>query len=608
MAGQGTVELKRRGVLLAGAALPAARILGAQRAAAAPRAPVSRVRPADPGWPSADAWQALRARVDGNLVAVASPFDACRADPAGEACRAFFKALKNPYFIGDSPALTQTCGWVGAWTAQPSIYVVAARSAPHVAAAVDFARERNLRLVVKGGGHSYLGASNAADSLLIWTRGMDRITLHDAFVPEGCAGIVPPQPVVTLDAGVIWGQAYATVATGGGRYVQGGGCLTVGVAGLVQGGGFGTYSKRFGTAGASLLEAEVVTADGAIRIVNAGRDSDLFWALKGGGGGAFGVVTRLTLRTWDLPALFGHVATEIRAASDAAYRRLLRRFVDLYAEQLFTPHWGELAALLPGNRLRIAMNSQGLDSARMGALWGPFLDWVAAQDDLTASAPRIVAGPGRSRWDPAALERFAPGAVLHDDRPGAPAANIFWAANLAECGHVIHGFESLWLPASLLRPGQRSALADAFVAAARHWSVELHFQKGLAGAPAPAIEAALDTPMNPAVTQAFALAIVASEGPPAFPGLPGHEPDTAKARHDAAGIAGAMDELRKVAPDGGAYVAESGYFQPDWQHAYWGANYPRLLAIKQRYDPDGLFFVRHGVGSEGWSEDGFTRT
>ena len=49
------------------------------------------------------------------------------------------------------------------------------------------------------------------------------------------------------------------------------------------------------------------------------------------------------------------------------------------------------------------------------------------------------------------------------------------------------------------------------------------------------------------------------------------------------------------------------YFQTDWKRAYWGANYPRLLAVRQRYDPDGLFFIRHGVGSEGWSDDGFVR-
>ncbi|MEQ1783688.1 MAG: BBE domain-containing protein, partial [Hyphomonadaceae bacterium] len=61
-----------------------------------------------------------------------------------------------------------------------------------------------------------------------------------------------------------------------------------------------------------------------------------------------------------------------------------------------------------------------------------------------------------------------------------------------------------------------------------------------------------------------------------------------------------------VAPDGGAYVSESDYFQPGWQNAFWGGHYPRLLAIKQRYDPDGLFFAHHGVGSERWSPDGFT--
>jgi FAD/FMN-containing dehydrogenase len=137
--------------------------------------------------------------------------------------------------------------------------------------------------------------------------------------------------------------------------------------------------------------------------------------------------------------------------------------------------------------------------------------------------------------------------------------------------------------------------------------VELHFQKGLAGAPSEVIAVAADTPMNPAVTEAFMLAIIAGEGPPAFPGLAGHEPNFASARRDAARIERAAAELRKVAPDGGAYVAESSYFQAEWQEAYWGANYPQLLAVKQWYDPDNLFFVRHGVGSEGWSDDGFAR-
>ena len=602
--------MKRRYLIQAVASLPVLPCLaawGSARGETLPAGAASRVRPGDPGWPSASEWDGLRQQVEGHLIAVKSPLDACRADPDGDTCRTLFKELKNPYFIGDSPALTQTCGWVDAWVAQPSVYAVAARKTSHVVAAVNFAREKNLRLVVKGGGHSYLGTSNAADSLLIWTRAMNDITVHDAFLPQGCAGRQAPQPAVTVGAGAIWMHTYGAVTTGAGRYVQGGGCGTVGVAGLVQGGGFGTYSKQFGTAGSALLEAEIVTADGAVRIANACTEPDLFWALKGGGAGSFGVVTRLTLRTRTLPDFFGSVSTTIRAKSDEAYHRLLGHFVAFYAGELCNPHWGELAKLLPGNRLKISMNFQGLDKAQATVIWQPFLDWVATQDDLTATPPVIVAGPGRHRWDGPVLEAFAPGSVLYDDRPGAPAANFFWSANLAEAGHFIHGFESLWVPATLLEPAKQQELTDALMAASRHWAIELHFQKGLAGAPAEAIAAAKDTPMNPAVTDAFMLAIIAGEGPPAFPGLAGHEPNLAAARRDAVRIERATAELRKVAPEPGAYVAESSYFQTDWQRAYWGANYPRLLAVKQRYDPDGLFFIRHGVGSEGWSEDGLVR-
>ncbi len=244
-----------------------------------------RHRPADAAWPSQSAWQQLNDAVGGNLLPVNVPLSIFNTNPQGAAAKRLLEDLKNPYYVGDQAGLTQTLGWIDAWTTQPSVYAVAARNAQDIAAAVNFAREKDLRLVIKGGGHSYQGTSTAPDSLLIWTRRMNDIATHTAFVPQGCEGTLQPQPAVTLGAGTLWMQAYDAVTTRGGKYVQGGGCTTVGVAGLILGGGFGSFSKHYGLAAGSLLEAEVVTADGRIRIANACTNPDLFWALKGGGGG-----------------------------------------------------------------------------------------------------------------------------------------------------------------------------------------------------------------------------------------------------------------------------------------------------------------------------------
>lgn len=565
-----------------------------------------RSRPGDPSWPSASQWQELAARVGGQLVQVKPPLDACRAAPASAECAAFFKGLKNPWLIGDSVALTQTSGWADAWTSTPSAYAVAARNAADVAAAVTFARTHRLRLAVKGGGHSYQGTSNAPDSLLVWTRAMNRIELHDAFVGQGCSD--RPQPAVSLGAGVVWLHAYDAVSRAG-RYVQGGGCTTVGVAGLIQSGGFGTFSKRYGLAAAGLIEAEVVTADGTVRIANACTNADLFWALKGGGGGSFGIVTRLTLRTRELPQFFGAMFVNVAAKSDAAYRDLIQRFVAFYREQLFNPQWGEQVTFRRDNVLGVAMVSQGLDGDAATAVWKPFFDWLAARPgDFALQAPPIIAAlPARHFWDAAFLKANAPDFVLSDDRPGAPGGNVFWRSNIGEAGWFIQGYESVWMPGPLIEPANQARLVDALFAASRQWRVTLHFNKGLAGAPAEEVAAARDTATNPAAADAFALAISASEAPPSFAGIAGHEPDIALAKRNAGNINAAMNELRKLVPNHGSYVSESNYFEPDWRSAFWGANYARLRQVKDKYDPDGLFFVHHGVGSEDWSPDGFTR-
>lgn len=588
-----------------------------------------RVQPGDPAWPSEADWARLNSAVGNRLIKVQSPLAACSDAADSAACRETLKNLRNPFYVGDLPGATQSSGWLDAWMPAPSAYAVAAESAADVAAAVNFARERKLRLVIKGGGHSFQGTSCAPDSLLIWTRRMNRIVLHDAFVPQGCAGHVAPKPAVEVGAGAIWLHVYEAVTGKAGRFVRGGGCTTVGVAGLVQSGGFGNFSKQFGTAAGSLLEAEVVTADGQVRVANACRDPDLFWGIKGGGGGTFGVITNLVLKTFELPEAFGSAQLTVKAISDEAFRRLIGQFIDFYRDRLLNPHWDGTFQVRHDNTLAVSMISQGLDPLPAGAewhpflewpasgwdklaagrVWRPFLDWIAAsaQDYHLAAPPTIASMPARDFWNADFYRAHAPGAIVADDRPGAMRGDYWWVGDGPDIGAFWHGFQSTWLSVSLLEADQAERLADALFVASRYWSVELQPSKGLAGAPPDALAAARDTATNPAALDAFALAIVAGNGPPPYPDIEGHVPDLARARRNANAIGRATAELRKLVPNPGSYVSESDFFEEDWQHAFWGDNYPRLRAAKATYDPDGLFFVHHGVGSEDWSADGFTR-
>ena len=139
-------SMKRRQLLNAAAAIPL--LPGAELWQLAARADdghakqvFSRVRPGDAAWPSEESWKKLGRAVEGRLIKVNSPLSACREAPESPACNEVFKALRNPYYIGDHVGLTQTSGWVGAWTSRPSVYAVAARKTGDVVAAVNFARE-----------------------------------------------------------------------------------------------------------------------------------------------------------------------------------------------------------------------------------------------------------------------------------------------------------------------------------------------------------------------------------------------------------------------------------------------------------------------------------
>jgi len=249
---------------------------------------------------------------------------------------------------------------------------------------------------------------------------------------------------------------------------------------------------------------------------------------------------------------------------------------------------------------------QGLTSSEAEAALEPLAAFVADhRDDFETTQPLAAQSIWASwLWSPWIYRLFARDAVEFDDRPGSNWGDFWWKGDAGQPGAFWDAYRSLWLPAALLEPANRVSLADALFAASRKWPVSLHFNKGLAGAPAEAIAAARDTPMNPDVAGAFALAIVAAS----TPGEPAEgSPQMAQSRERAQRVADAFDALRTVAPGAGCYFNECDYFLDDWQRAQWGGHYERLAEIKRRYDPKGLFVVHHGVGSDEWSADGFVR-
>ena len=589
--------MQRRALLRTAALLP---FLAAGRAGPQSLAK-QRVRPGDSAWPDAALWNKLNDDVGGNLLVPQALFGSCAMDPNAARCRDALDNIRNPYWIGDQPAGTEVSGWLGAWTPAPSAYAIRARNAADVARGVSFAREHNLRLVIKGGSHSYLGTSNAPDSLLIWTRAMRKVTLHDAFIGAGCEGRTATVPAVTAEAGAVWMDLYSAVTTEAGRYVQGGGCTTVGVAGLVQSGGFGSFSKGFGTAAAGLLEAEIVTADGRVRVVNECIDPDLFWALKGGGGGTFGVVTRVTLRTHDLPAFFGFAGGTIAATSDAAFADLIGRFVDFYRDNLLNPHWGEQVKLGSDNILEISMVCQGLDDSRAKDAWRPFFDWVRASDELEVTVQlRAGAEDARDWWQ-------VDDSMIRDTRSGAP--ERIAVGGRGTKGKSARSFTGTIRCGCLHRCSSRTRASSSPTRCSRRAGTRPCSFISIRGSPVRRPKRSRRHGKRRPIQPLSMLSRSRSSPMARAPPIPGSRvrPSILRPPTRMRTTSSSPRPSFTLVPNAGSYVSESNYFNVSWQNAYWGANYSRLRSAKDRYDPDGLFVVHHGVGSEDWSADGFTR-
>jgi FAD/FMN-containing dehydrogenase len=154
--------------------------------------------------------------------------------------------------------------------------------------AIRFCTAHGVGVRARSGGHSYAGYSTAAGGIVLDLRKLNQISVDQA------------NSTATIGAGAQLIDVYSGLATRG-VTVPGGSCPSVGIAGVTLGGGFGLAARHFGLTIDSLVAVEIVTADGQLRAVDAASDPDLLWALKGGGGGNFGVATAFTFATHPLP-------------------------------------------------------------------------------------------------------------------------------------------------------------------------------------------------------------------------------------------------------------------------------------------------------------------
>ncbi|CAJ1939514.1 unnamed protein product [Cylindrotheca closterium] len=170
-------------------------------------------------------------------------------------------------------------------------YIVEAKQASDIQAALSFSKTHDIQVTVKTTGHSYHGASTAKDSLLIWMQNFEKNgTIYDNYT--SCDGGTTYHAVVAVNGGETWNDVIEAV--GPNYHVVTGGARTVSAAGgWLQGSGLSFTSRQYGLGVDQAVQFEAVLADGTMVTANSCENTDLFWALRGGGGGTFGVVTNV---------------------------------------------------------------------------------------------------------------------------------------------------------------------------------------------------------------------------------------------------------------------------------------------------------------------------
>jgi len=425
--------------------------------------------------------------------------------------------------------------------------IVYARDERDVAAAVRVAARTGRRLATRAGGHSYGGYSTAAGGILLDVSGLGAIVVRarDRRVQAG--------------AGVQLSEVYAALARSR-QTIPAGSCPTVGLAGLVLGGGVGFVSRRWGTTSDNLVALRMVTADGRVRTVDARRHPDLLWACRGGGGGNFGVATAFTLRTFP--------------AQPAVTFTLAFDWADVLA---VVRAWQDWAPDAPDDLFSICSIQTGPGRPRLrvsGHLFGATRDIAPVIAPLLAAAAPVnmVSGPKSYAQALAFWAECTEAAAAQCRRRRAnPAGRIARRAHWGASHYVARP-----LSEDGARVIQRFVDAGASTAGLALGQILLDSYGGALNRPAPAATAFVHR------GNLFSAQILA------YWDAPGGRAGSVR------WLRGFHAALRPHAT-GRAYQNYIDPGQPDWARAYYGANLARLRAVRRRYDPDRVLRFPQGV-------------
>ena len=404
---------------------------------------------------------------------------------------------------------------------QRPIAIVRVAGSDDVAAALAFCRQYRISPRPRAGGHSYVGASTGNGVMVIDTGALD--TIH----------YDPDSKIVTIGPGVRLGDLHAVLDRQG-RTVPTGTCPTVGAAGLTLGGGLGTESRLYGLTADALTAATLVNPSGHIYQPSADRDEELLWGLRGGGGGNFGIVTRLSYRTQ--PALPGTIFRLAWGRTDN-HRVLLG--------------WQERLAQLP----RHSWANLHLDSA--GGSVTPSITGVCWGSSATQQINALINAVGKQPLDRRIYPESHAGAMSWFAGGAEGYLRQSWYAGSDVVGHTIS-----------------SERAAEIVGTVASWN-------GIGGA------AAIFDPLGGAVTDPRV-------DDTAFRWRNAHASTqwyVGLASTSHSNVARAADWVSRchAAAEGSSVGGYINYLEPHRElRSYYGGHYERLVALNKKYDRDGI--------------------